>query len=412
MTDTRYLICHECDQLVELAPLPVGNRAVCPRCRGTLTINHYNAQNRVIAFSITALIFLALSFLFPFLTFSAQGQDTVSTLMQSITMLVHEDFSSLAIIIFFTIIVVPVLYLLSSIYVYMSLKSTGLFPGTYIGAKLLEHLKHWSMADIFLIGILISFIKITSMADVSLGLSFWAYVLFIISMTAAVLHVDRYQVWQWIREKEYFLSQQKVTDDDVVLSCHVCMDVAPITQKSCATCGTKLHERKKNSIQITWALLITAVLLYLPANMLPIMYTHFLGEETASTILGGVLVLWDHGSYPIAIIIFVASVLVPIGKLIALSWLCYSAQTNNDESFHHKTQVYRITELIGRWSMVDVFVVAVLVALIHQGKIMSVYPGWGALAFAAMVIVSVMAALSFDPRLIWDSFDNNEQLNE
>ena len=190
MTDTRYLICHECDQLVELAPLPVGNRAVCPRCSGTLTTNHHDAQNRVIAFSITALIFLALSFVFPFLTFSAQGKDTVSTLMQSITMLVHEDFSSLAMIIFFTIIVVPVLYLLSSIYVYISLKSTQLLPGTYIGAKLLEHLKHWSMADIFLIGILISFVKITSMADVSLGLSFWAYVLFIISMTAAVLHVD------------------------------------------------------------------------------------------------------------------------------------------------------------------------------------------------------------------------------
>lgn len=401
MTDSRYLTCHECNQLVELTPLPVGNKAVCPRCLGTLMINHRDAQNRVIAFSLTALIFLALSFMFPFLTLSIQGQDTVSTLMQSITTLAREDFSSLSIIIFLTIIVVPVLYLLSAIYVYISLKLPKLLPGTYVGVKLIEHLKHWSMADIFLIGILISFIKIMSMADVSLGLSFWSYVLFIISMTAAILHIDQYQIWQWIREKDNTLPQHMV-ERDVVSD----IQTTPITKESRITHGTHLHSRREHSVQITWALLCTAILLYFPANMLPIMYTHFLGEETASTILEGVLLLWEHGSYPIALIIFIASVLVPVGKLIALGWLCYSTKIKGGESLHHKAQVYRITELIGRWSMVDVFVVAVLVALIQQGKIMSIYPGWGAIAFAGMVIVSVLAALSFDPRLIWDSFDN------
>lgn len=402
MDDSKHIACHECDLLIKLTRLAEGCKALCPRCGYTLAVNHRNARDRVIAFSLTALVFLGLSFAFPFLTFSAQGQDSVATLMQSVTVMITEDFTSLAVIIFITIIVIPTLYLLSAIYVYVSLNNSQLFPATRAVMKLIGHLQHWSMADIFLIGILISFIKIMSLADVNLGLSFWSYVFFIISMTAAILHIDKHQVWQWIKEKENLSATVPVFQYGAHQTCHVCTELAEESKKICDICGTRLHLRIKNSIQRTWALLITSVFLYFPANMLPIMRTNFLGEETTNTILGGVLVLWEHGSYPIAMIIFIASVMVPVGKIIALSWLCYSVQTQSQRSYQQKTQLYRITEQVGRWSMVDVFVVAVLVALIQLGNIMSVYPGWGALAFAGVVIVTVMAALSFDPRLIWD----------
>tara|TARA_R110002073_G_scaffold115988_1_gene254162 strand:+ start:2560 stop:3600 length:1041 start_codon:yes stop_codon:yes gene_type:complete len=345
--------------------------------------------------------------MFPFLTFSAQGQDSVSTLMQCITVMIAENFSSLAILIFITIIVIPGFYLLSAIYIFVSLKSAQLLPGTHIVMKLIGHLQHWSMADIFLIGILVSFIKIIALADVGLGLSFWSYVFFIVSMTAAILHIDEYQVWQWIKEKEN-LPASSVPENGYYQGCHVCTEIVDVSKKVCETCGAHLHLRKKNSVQQTWALLITSVILYLPANLLPIMHTNFLGEETANTILGGVLVLWEHGSYPIALIIFIASVLVPVGKIIALGWLCYSIQTKSKKSCQQKTWLYRVTDLVGRWSMVDVFVVAVLVALIKLGNIMSIYPGWGALAFASMVIATVLAALSFDPRLIWDPINKEK----
>lgn len=413
MDDSKHIACHECDLLVKLTRLAEGCKALCPRCGYTLTINHRNARDRVIAFSLTALVFLGLSFAFPFLTFSAQGQDRIATLMQSVTVMIAENFTILAVIIFITIIVIPALYLLSAIYVYVSLNNLRLFPGTHRVMKLIGHLQHWSMADIFLIGILISFIKIMSLADVSLGLSFWSYVFFIVSMTAAILHIDKHQVWQWIKEKERdnLPAAVPVLQNGFHQGCHVCTELAEVSKKICDICGTRLHLRIKNSVQKTWALLITAVFLYFPANMLPIMRTSFFGEETTSTILGGVLVLWEHGSYPIAIIIFIASVMVPVGKIIALGWLCYSVQTQSQKSHQQKTQLYRVTELVGRWSMVDVFVVAVLVALIKLGNIMSIYPGWGALAFAGMVIVTVMAALSFDPRLIWDPV-NKRKLNE
>jgi paraquat-inducible protein A len=407
MINSKHIACHECDLLVQLTHLAEGCKAICPRCGYTLTANHRNARDRVIAFSLTALVFLGLSFVFPFLTFSAQGQDRTTTLMQSISVMITEDFTSLAAIIFITIIVIPALYLFSAIYVYVSLKSARLLPGTHATMKLIGYLKNWSMADIFLIGILISFIKIMSLADVSLGLSFWSYVFFIISMTAAVLHIDRHQVWQWIKQKEK-LPVTPVPKSGIHQGCHVCTELADASKEICSTCGAHLHLRIKNSVQKTWALLITAVFLYLPANMLPIMRTNFFGEETTNTILGGVLVLWEHGSYPIALIIFIASVMVPVGKIIALGWLCYSVQTQSQKSYQQKTQLFRVTELVGRWSMVDVFVVAILVALIKLGNIMSIYPGWGALAFAGMVIVTVMAALSFDPRLIWDSINKKK----
>lgn len=162
-----------------------------------------------------------------------------------------------------------------------------------------------------------------------------------------------------------------------------------------------MHAGWGESIQRTWAWLVTSVILYIPANFLPITYTRFLGSDTESTILGGVVVLWEHGSYPIAAIIFFASVLVPIAKILVLSWLCISVQVESSFALSQKARLYRITEFVGRWSMIDVFVVAILVALIQLGNIMQILPGSAAVAFAAMVVTTMLAAISFDPRLLW-----------
>ncbi len=183
--------------------------------------------------------------------------------------------------------------------------------------------------------------------------------------------------------------------------CPVCTDVGPIDQHHCGKCGATSHAGWDDSLQLTWAWLITSVILYLPANILPIMYTTFLGQTTESTILGGVVQLWEHGSYPIALVIFIASVLVPIGKIVVLGWLCISVQRSHKTALKHKALLYRMTEFIGRWSMVDVFVVGILVALIQLGNIMTILPGSAALAFAAMVMTTMFAAITFDPRMIW-----------
>ena len=132
------------------------------------------------------------------------------------------------------------------------------------------------------------------------------------------------------------------------------------------------------------------------------MTTTNFGQEKNSTIMAGVIDLIEHGSWPIALVIFIASILVPIAKLIVLSWLCLTVNNAHQLSQLARLKLYRITEFIGRWSMVDVFVVAILVALIHAGDLISVTPGPAALAFASVVVLTMLAAITFDSRLIWD----------
>lgn len=160
--------------------------------------------------------------------------------------------------------------------------------------------------------------------------------------------------------------------------------------------------RIPHSLQRTWALLIAAIVFYLPANLFPIMVTEFLGQAHTSTILGGVVTLWADGSYPIATIIFIASVLVPVVKILALGWLCLSVSLGKQTAIHGRSHLYRAMEIIGRWSMVDVFVVAVLFALVRLGAVMSIIAGPAALSFSAVVVATIAAANSFDPRLMWD----------
>jgi paraquat-inducible protein A len=185
-------------------------------------------------------------------------------------------------------------------------------------------------------------------------------------------------------------------------SCHRCCTVQPASRERCSFCQHKLHGRKQHSLQRSWIFLLTALIFYVPANVLPIMTTNQLGKETYNTIAGGVVLLWEHGSWFIAVIILVASLLVPIAKFIALFTLCISEQFKIYRKPGSKTFIFRATEFVGRWSMVDVFVVAFLASLIQMGNLMSVHPGPAALAFAGMVVFSMLAANSIDPKLFWD----------
>jgi paraquat-inducible protein A len=184
--------------------------------------------------------------------------------------------------------------------------------------------------------------------------------------------------------------------------CHTCLALSAVDANKCARCGSSIHPRIPDSIQHTIAYLIAASILYIPANIFPIMTTEQFGTPMDSTIIGGVILLWNMGSYPIALIIFIASVLVPIGKIFTIAMLSWTVTREHKTSLRQRTKLYRITELIGKWSMVDIFVVAILVALIQITGIIVITPGSAALAFAGMVILTMLSAISFDPRLIWD----------
>lgn len=171
----------------------------------------------------------------------------------------------------------------------------------------------------------------------------------------------------------------------------------------CPRCNSRLHRRKPDSIMRTWALLIAAYMLYLPANLLPIMETTTFGSTQQDTIFSGIVYLWVTDSWVLASVVFVASLLVPLLKMFSLTYLLISVQTRSSWQPVQRTQLYRVLEFVGRWSMLDIYVVTLLVALVQIKSLATVSAGPGAMAFGAVVVLTMLAALSFDPRLIWDA---------
>jgi paraquat-inducible protein A len=192
-----------------------------------------------------------------------------------------------------------------------------------------------------------------------------------------------------------------------LVSCAVCRLLArPVSTAElghCPRCGAALAWRHHHSIQYTWALVVAAAICYIPANVLPILTTNALGSSESDTIMSGVILLYTTGSWELALIVLVASVMVPLGKLITLAYLLITVQRRSLGGTRDRTRLYRLVEIIGRWSMLDVFVATFTVALVQLQPLMSVQPAPGVLFFAAVVVLTMMAAESFDPRLIWDS---------
>lgn len=171
----------------------------------------------------------------------------------------------------------------------------------------------------------------------------------------------------------------------------------------CSRCGTSIHFRKPDSLARTWALTLSAYILYIPANVLPVMTVISFGEGEADTILSGVKALIAADMWPVAILVFCASILIPMLKLLILTFLLISVNRHSSWRPRERTVLYRITEYVGRWSMIDIFMISILVALVKLQAVATIEPGAGAISFAAVVILTMFAAMSFDPRLIWDN---------
>lgn len=187
-------------------------------------------------------------------------------------------------------------------------------------------------------------------------------------------------------------------------SCHLVSRPANAEEPGfCPRCGEMLEVRRPHSIQTTWALVIAAAICYIPANALPVLNTTTLGSTEGDTILGGVAFLYTSGSWPLALVVLIASVMIPLGKLVALVYLMITVQRGSIKDNKDRTRMYRMVVFIGRWSMLDVFVDTFTVALVQLQPLMSVAPGFGVFFFAAVVVLTMLAAENFDPRLIWDS---------
>ena len=406
MFNENVTACNECDQLHRIPPLKAGKRFKCVRCDCVLLNVHKHVEPRLLGMAFSSLLMLFFSLTFPFLSFSSSGFEHEVTLYEIVTVLIRQDHLILSIIISLVLFVFPVVYLSAILGLVLS------FHNHYFNASLKRNLirwvvviQPWLMVDVFLVGILVALVKMNSLADIEFGLSFLAFCAYAVLLLKTVCLVDRRWLWNKVagpgpnHEINEHLESAK---NHALIGCHFCGATLDGSAHHCSRCGHSVHSRRPRSLVSTAAFLMASIIMFIPANFFPIMQTTFLGITESSTIMGGVFLLWSLGSYPVAIVIFLASIVIPITKILSLSWLCWQYYYPTERELLQKIWLYRVTEIVGRWSMIDVFVVAVLTGLVQMGNFISILPGPAVLSFAAVVILTILAAKAFDPRLLWD----------
>lgn len=409
MSQDSLSLCEECDLLQRNPPLPPRGSSRCVRCGHQLHRHRPASLDRTLALALTGMILFVVANSFPFLSFEMQGQRTETTLFTGVADLTEQGKGEVAAVVFFTAILAPGLQLLLLLVVLTPLKlGRGLPPGYPALFRWFKSMVPWGMMDVFLIGILVSVVKLLDMATIIPGISLFAFVALIFVLAAAQASLDPDIVWERVPLPASV--RRPPRSGEAVLGCDVCELVVPEQAAErdgprlcCPRCGRVLHHRKPGSLQRTWALVLAALVFYVPANVYPVMTVTSLGQTQSDTIFSGVVFLVTHGMLPLAAILFIASIFVPLLKLLILILLLLSVQFRSRWRPRDRTRLYRVTEAIGRWSMVDVYVVTILVALVHLGNLASIQAEAGAVFFCAVVIITMFAAMSFDPRLIWDA---------
>ena len=394
--------CDACGLITPIPQVAEGHYFNCPRCHHELVKMPVNAVGNLISTGLAAFILLAMSLAFPFLGFSSFGIGQSITFLDTIVTLLESQSTALGILLSLFLLVLPVSYLIIIQLVAWSIKrNTHL---AHIGFLLhsLRTIQPWLMIDVFIIGVLVALVKLYSLADISFGLSFWPFCGFVLLLIRTVSLVNQRWLWQVVtnhsatQKIEYSLAEK-----ELLTGCDACGAVVARSASECQQCGHFVKAPNTASLKTTLALLFAAAIMYIPANIFPIMTTSLLGQAEPSTILGGVFILWGMGSYPVAIIILVASVFVPLAKMLAIAWLCWQSRFPKKKSAHKNLHLYHLTELLGRWSMIDIFVVAILTGMVQLGSIMTIMPASAALSFATVVILTMFAVMSFDSRLLW-----------
>ncbi|QYD68333.1 paraquat-inducible protein A [Paraburkholderia edwinii] len=418
MTRARLIACHECDLLQYEKPLLRGATARCARCGAELYRHQPNSIDRALAYTLGAVILFAVANAFPIVGLSVKGDLVETSLIGAADALYRDGMWPIAGLVFVTTVVMPLLQMLAMIYLLLPLW-LGRVPLAHNLAFHLLHLaRPWAMVEVLILGMLVALVKLAVIASVVPGVSLWAFGAVMVLLAAAASAFDPRECWARIQpatasdEPPIPASAATATAAGAgLLVCHECGLLSRAGRHThgvhCSRCGAALHFRKVASISRTWAFIMSAVVLYIPANVLPVMNTSSLFGSEKDTILSGVVYLWTSGSWPLAIIVFVASIAVPMLKILALVFLVVSVQLRSTWLQKRRTAIYRIVELVGRWSMLDIYVITILVALVQFSALATIQAGPGAIAFGAVVVLTMFAAMSFDPRLIWDAAERD-----
>ena len=401
--------CHDCGVLHQRRPVRPREKARCVRCRSVLYRGIHSDASRMAAITLGAVFTFLIAQFFPIVELEVGGYSSSATLLGAIRVLWMEQMQLVAAVVFLFTILLPAVELGALLYVTLSLRGGQRPPGFDHLLRAVGMARRWGMTEVLMIGILVTIVKMTSLAQVVVQPGVFAFGALTVMLTI-VVSFDPKILWN-IGEHlpgPRRAAQQAVRDANApLLACHTCGLVEPARHRHCARCGTRLHRRHPDSVGRTWAFLLAATILYIPANLLPVMYTHSLFGKEDDTIISGVVYFWTSGSPGLAAIIFIASIVVPVLKLAALALLAWTAQRRSRWQPMQRTVLYRIVEFVGRWSMLDIFVITLTVALVRFQSLAVITAGPGAMAFCAVVVLTMIAAMQFDPRLIWDPVESH-----
>lgn len=404
------IACHECDHLHYYEAIPVGARASCQFCGNLLYRHVADSVDKTLALYLTALILFLIANTFPFLSLELGGRQVDNVLISSGWAMYQYGMGELGLLIFFTSILFPFLVICTMLYLLFAIKLEKFPPFGGQLYRLVNALMPWSLVGVFLLGTLIAIVKLQDIANVIFGPAMYALAFLLLIYTSARASFDPALLWRLSKVKNVDRIAE-LDEGSVLVNCHTCGYLCDESRDftHCPRCSAPMHRRKNNSLERTWALLLSSAVLFIPANLYPVMTLIRFGLGEPSTILGGVMKLIEGGMWGLAMIVFVASIVVPMLKLCILAYLCLSVQLRSTWRPRDRTALYRVTEVVGAWSMVDIYLVGLLSALVSLGTLSTVRPGIGALFFAAVVIMTMFAAQSFDPRLIWDNVRKKEQ---
>jgi len=401
------IACHECDTLHALVAIPEGTAAHCSVCDGLMYRQLASqALNHAIALYSTALMLFIIANTFPFMSLKFAGLVQADMLMSGPMALFHMGMDGIGLLVLATSILFPLLTILASLYLLVLTRLGIKPPAMGMVFRLVQHLMPWSMLGVFMLAVLIAIVKLLDLAEIEVGISLIAFAVLLPVSVLAQQQFDSTLFWP-----------HRLVHDGVVADgwsgsalqsglwhCHTCALLVEQHEHAdlCPRCHDHLHARKPDSLARTWALLAAAVMMLLPANILPVMTVIRFGQGEPSTILAGVEHLIFAGMWPLGLIVFFASIMVPVSKLLALLYLLLSVQLRSHWRPADRTRLYRMTEMIGSWSMVDIFIIGILTSLVSLDALSTIRPGVAASYFAAAVVLTMLAAQSFDPRLIWD----------
>ena len=395
--------CHDCGLFQEIPVLQPGEAACCRRCNATLRRGRRDSLNRALFCCLAALSLLVLATQLPFLELRLVGRQYSAGLFTGPIQLEAHDMWEISAVVFVTLVAVPIIQLVLIATVLLGLRAEHPPRRLPLLFAWVETLRPWSMVEVFLLGSFVAYTRLKAIAEVDVEPALIALGGVMLCTIATDAELDHEDVWETMEARGLCL---KIAEQNQypLIGCDTCRLVLHARPGSrCPRCFSRLRRRKPLSLTRCWALMAAAAALYVPANIYPILTLIRFGRGEPSTIIGGVIELIQAGMIPLALLVLMASIVVPLLKLISLATLLVMTGDGSATRLRDRTRLYRFVDSIGRWSMIDVFMLTILVALVRMGFIATVLPGVGAIAFAAVVVLTMFAAASFDPRLMWDA---------